>query len=55
MRILKGSTVTYTDHAGMTQMGAVDRTSISTGRKLYRVHDRWLVREVLSSLGEWQR
>lgn len=36
-----GTQVTYRDRSNRIRFGTIDKTSIRTGRKLYRVNDRW--------------
>lgn len=43
-----GMQVTYRDRSNRLRTGAIDKTSIRTGRKLYRVADRWFEKGALS-------
>lgn len=39
--------VTYVTADGRRATGSIDRTSLESGRKLYRVDDQWFVPEAL--------
>lgn len=45
-----GSDVIYRDRANRRRAGVVDSISAATGRRLFRVNDRWFIRDGLEAV-----
>lgn len=44
-----GTSVTYRTRSNRTKVGIIDKVSRATGDTLYRVDDRWFLREGLAA------